>query len=110
MTRIAKMKSVARGGKQIIPLWRATTRRCAHRLQADQRLGRFEEDKFRAGYHRNPGAGKTRSIHFTLLGGRKVRSQPEFVEYHTDAQMKANCEDPFENLADTSVYPDTPAD
>jgi hypothetical protein len=39
---------------------------------ADARLGKFEEDKFRAGFHRNPGAGKTRSIHFTLLGGRKV--------------------------------------
>lgn len=37
------------------------------------RIGKFEEDKFRAGYHRNPGANKTRSIHFTLLGGRKVR-------------------------------------
>jgi hypothetical protein len=39
---------------------------------ADVRLGKFEEDKFRAGFHRNPGAGKTRSIHFTLLGGKKV--------------------------------------
>jgi len=39
---------------------------------ADARLGKFEEDKFRAGFHRNPGAGKTRSIHFTLLSGRKV--------------------------------------
>lgn len=39
---------------------------------ADDSDGREEEDKFRKALHRHIGFGKSRSIHFTLKGGKKV--------------------------------------
>jgi hypothetical protein len=68
----AKERNARKGEEQIIPLSKARIRTSHIPVVADVRLGKFEEDKFRAGFHRNPGAGKTRSIHFTLLGGKKV--------------------------------------
>ena len=45
-----------------------------HSVELTTRYGRHEEDKFRMAMERKPRVGKARSIHFTLHGGRKVRS------------------------------------
>ena len=42
------------------------------------RLGRHQEDLFRAALSRVPGTGKSRSMHFTLKGGYKVDPLLEF--------------------------------
>lgn len=41
-------------------------------IPSDNSDGREEEDKFRKALHRHIGFGKSRSIHFTLKGGKKV--------------------------------------
>ena len=41
-------------------------------IDGRDRLGKYEEDKFRMGLDRQLRPGQARTIHFTLKGGRKV--------------------------------------
>jgi hypothetical protein len=47
----------------------------------DGRGGLLQEKKFKAAFERIPKTGKSRTIHFTLHGGRKVSKVVEII-YH----------------------------
>nr|KIR48603.1 DNA ligase D, 3'-phosphoesterase domain-containing protein [Cryptococcus bacillisporus CA1280] len=65
-------------------------RRFKKRRKDSENDGREEEDKFRKALHRHIGFGKSRSIHFTLKGGKKMTNHSFILVLSSDPNKYSN--------------------